>query len=49
MSSLKAEDFIERSPLYPLHHGARLAALGSSAIVARYGEQENTRSCRAAR
>ncbi|MDG9856831.1 sarcosine oxidase [Pseudomonas nitroreducens] len=40
MSSLKAEDFIERSPLYPLHHGARLAALGSSAIVARYGEQE---------
>ncbi|SDI71606.1 sarcosine oxidase subunit gamma [Pseudomonas panipatensis] len=40
MSSLKAEDFIERSPLYPLHQGARLATLGSSAIVARYGEQE---------
>ncbi|MFR0693677.1 sarcosine oxidase subunit gamma [Enterobacterales bacterium AE_CKDN230030158-1A_HGKHYDSX7] len=40
MSSLKAEDFIERSPLYPLHHGARLAALGSASIVARYGEQE---------
>ena len=40
MSSLKAEDFIERSPLYPLQQGARLAILGSSAIVARYGEQE---------
>ncbi|WP_275626732.1 sarcosine oxidase [Pseudomonas sp. 273] len=48
MSSLKAEDFIERSPLYPLHRGARLAALGSAAIVARYGEQEEhaqLRSC----
>lgn len=40
MSSLKAEDFIERSPLYPLQRGARLAVLGRSAIVARYGEQE---------
>ncbi|KAF1052978.1 MAG: hypothetical protein GAK43_01641 [Stenotrophomonas maltophilia] len=40
MTSLKAEDFIERSPLYPLQRGARLATLGSAAIVARYGEQE---------
>jgi len=40
MTSLTAEDFIERSPLYPLHAGARLAVLGNSAVVARYGEQE---------
>ncbi|UTW08907.1 sarcosine oxidase subunit gamma [Pseudomonas benzenivorans] len=40
MTSLTAEDFIERSPLYPLHAGARLAALGNSAVVARYSEQE---------
>ena len=40
MSSLKAEDFIERSPLYPLQQDARLATLAHSSIVARYGEQE---------
>lgn len=40
MTSLKAEDFIERSPLYPLQRGARLAPLGSSVIVTRYGDQE---------
>jgi len=40
MTSLTAEDFIERSPLYPLHAGARLAVLGNSAVVARYGDQE---------
>src|SRR3990167_4419153 len=40
MTSLTAEDFIERSPLYPLHAGARLAVLGNSAVVARYGNQE---------
>lgn len=40
MSSLNAEDFIERSPLYALQLGAELATLADSAIVARYGERE---------
>ena len=40
MSSLKAEDFIERSPLYPLQQGAHLATLAHGSIVARYGEHE---------
>jgi len=40
MATLQAQDFSERSPLYPKHAGARLGRLGDSAIVARYGEQD---------
>ncbi|HAW39022.1 MAG TPA: sarcosine oxidase [Pseudomonas sp.] len=48
MATLQAQDFSERSPLYPRHAGARLGQLGNAAVVAGYGDDEGTQLQRCA-
>jgi len=42
MATLQAQDFSERSPLYPRHVGARLGQLGNAAEVAGYGDEDES-------
>jgi len=42
MAILQAQDFSERSPLYPRHVGARLGQLGNAAVVAGYGDEDES-------
>ena len=46
MATLQAQDFSERSPLYPTQAGARLGQLGNSTLVAGYGQADESAQLR---